>query len=295
MERKINLRNSFSWSEMKRSESALALDQFLASEELRKQIQSHSEEDHHIFQEKIYKGSIENPSPSQKIFYLNHCTSSAWMDSQSSICVDSPISVNNSKDSSHEHESDEDEQELEAGPCEESTNPAYIKRMKRMVSNRESARRSRRRKQAHLDDLERQVELLRGENETLFKQLAEATQQFKDSTMNNRVLRSDVEALRAKVKLAEDMVTRGSLTSSLSHLLTNYLNTSRDFNNNSMNRVDTISSIMAPCASVDNNNSHFPVAPEPNIGVDQSSNASNGAVLPEIWDWKPDTIAPGLK
>lgn len=44
-----------------------------------------------------------------------------------------------------------------------------------------------------------QVELLRGENESLFKQLAEATQQFKDSTTNNRVLRSDVEALRAKV------------------------------------------------------------------------------------------------
>lgn len=68
-----------------------------------------------------------------------------------------------------------------------------------MVSNRESARRSRRRKQAHLADLEQQVEQLQGENSTLFKQLSDATQQFKDSTTNNRVLRSDVEALRAKV------------------------------------------------------------------------------------------------
>lgn len=45
-----------------------------------------------------------------------------------------------------------------------------------------------------------QVEQLRGENETLCKQLADAGHQFRDADTNNRVLKSDVEALRAKVK-----------------------------------------------------------------------------------------------
>lgn len=70
-----------------------------------------------------------------------------------------------------------------------------------MVSNRESARRSRRRKQAHLQDLESQVEQLRGENNSLYKHLTDANQQFTDAVTDNRVLKSDVETLRIKVNL----------------------------------------------------------------------------------------------
>jgi len=44
-----------------------------------------------------------------------------------------------------------------------------------------------------------QVEQLRLENASLFKQLTDASQQFRDANTNNRVLKSDVEALRAKV------------------------------------------------------------------------------------------------
>lgn len=44
-----------------------------------------------------------------------------------------------------------------------------------------------------------QVEQLRGENSTLYRQLTDASQQFRDADTNNRVLKSDVEALRAKV------------------------------------------------------------------------------------------------
>jgi hypothetical protein len=40
---------------------------------------------------------------------------------------------------------------------------------------------------------------LRLENASLFKQLTDASQQFRDANTNNRVLKSDVEALRAKV------------------------------------------------------------------------------------------------
>ncbi|CAK9141716.1 unnamed protein product [Ilex paraguariensis] len=138
-------------------------------------------------------------------------------------------------------EQSDDDIETEAGPCEQSTAAIDVKRIKRMVSNRESARRSRRRKQAHLADLEQQVDQLRGENSSLFKQLTDATQQCKDANMNNRVLKSDVEALRAKVKLAEDMVARGSLTPSLTHLLQNHLNTQQSFRNQSTSRVGNVS------------------------------------------------------
>nr|GMD95797.1 basic leucine zipper 9 [Ipomoea batatas] len=111
-----------------------------------------------------------------------------------------------------------------------------------MASNRESARRSRRRKQEQLAELENQVDQLRGENASLFKQLTDAAQQYKDSSTNNRVLKSDVEALRAKVKLAEDMVTRGSVNSSLSHLIQNCLTAPATLGNNNVCRLDNMCS-----------------------------------------------------
>eukprot|EP00246_Nothoceros_aenigmaticus_P016800 TRINITY_DN7847_c0_g1_i1.p2 TRINITY_DN7847_c0_g1~~TRINITY_DN7847_c0_g1_i1.p2 ORF type:complete len:189 (+),score=34.99 TRINITY_DN7847_c0_g1_i1:787-1353(+) len=79
-----------------------------------------------------------------------------------------------------------------------------------MLSNRESARRSRRRKQAHLSDLETQVAQLRVENSTLVKQLNDISQKFNEAVVDNRVLKADVEALRVKVKLAEEMVARST-------------------------------------------------------------------------------------
>nr|APZ88643.1 transcription factor bZIP2 [Bambusa emeiensis] len=92
------------------------------------------------------------------------------------------------------------------------------KRIKRMVSNRESARRSRRRKQTQLTGLESQVEQLKGENASLCKQLTEANQQFTTAVTDNRILKSDVEALRIKVKMAEDLVARSAMSCSLGHL-----------------------------------------------------------------------------
>lgn len=45
----------------------------------------------------------------------------------------------------------------------------------------------------------RQVDRLRGENASLYKQFINTTQHYKEADTNNRVLKSDVEALRAKV------------------------------------------------------------------------------------------------
>ncbi|GAB2286384.1 hypothetical protein Dimus_020800 [Dionaea muscipula] len=172
-------------------------------------------------------GSTESTHWSQNIT-LQQPSFSATMDSQSSICVSSPMSITNPKgrdnqgrgtSGSSQEQSDEEDLEIEAGPSEQSTDPPDIRHIRRKVSNRDSARRSRKRKQAHLADLELQVEKLGGEKVSRSKQLIEAIQQFRDAATNNRVLKSDVEALRAKVKLAEDMVTRSSLSFSLNHLL----------------------------------------------------------------------------
>ncbi|RCV22030.1 hypothetical protein SETIT_4G187300v2 [Setaria italica] len=127
-----------------------------------------------------------------------------------------------------ESESDSDSEslyEVEGGSCERGTKSMETKRIRRMVSNRESARRSRRRKQAQLSELESQVEQLKGENATLFKQLSEANQQFTTAVTDNRILKSDVEALRVKVKMAEDMVARSAMSCGLGDLgLAPYLN-----------------------------------------------------------------------
>ncbi|PIN15938.1 hypothetical protein CDL12_11417 [Handroanthus impetiginosus] len=320
----------FASSDMKRSPSELALQAYVASEDGRRNHQKSDifggsdqgffaieNGDHMHFPFKnleIPKDSCTNiftdkPLWSQNL-YPNQPMVSVAMDSQSSICVDSPQSIKNpsgqenqaigaSSGSSHE-QSDEDDLEMEAGSYEQSTNPLDIKRIKRMVSNRESARRSRRRKQAHLADLEQQVDQLRGDNASLFKQLADASQQFKDATTNNRVLKSDVEALRAKVKLAEDMVARGSLTSSLSHLLQNYLNTPQDYVNTNMNQINTISPIISTPGG---NNSPYSGITDSNIGLENAeafnNNVSNGLItdavrVPEIWTWESH-VAPVSK
>ncbi|CAM6022011.1 unnamed protein product [Sphagnum balticum] len=97
----------------------------------------------------------------------------------------------------------DDDPEIEHG---HNMHPGDEKRVRRMLSNRESARRSRRRKQAHLSELEMQVAQLRVENTTLVKRLTDISHKFNEAAVDNRVLKSDVEALRAKVKMAEDLV-----------------------------------------------------------------------------------------
>ncbi|XP_074566805.1 LOW QUALITY PROTEIN: bZIP transcription factor RISBZ2-like [Curcuma longa] len=103
--------------------------------------------------------------------------------------------------------SDEDEVEGEA-EITENTDPADEKRIRRMISNRESAKRSRRRKQAHLSELEAQVSQLRVENSALLKRLADINQKYNEAAVDNRILKANVETLRAKVKMAEDNVKR---------------------------------------------------------------------------------------
>ncbi|KAF3527013.1 hypothetical protein F2Q69_00049046 [Brassica cretica] len=71
-----------------------------------------------------------------------------------------------------------------------------VKRARRMlsVSNRESARRSRRRKQEQMSEFDTQV--------LVFLIVAHIP------TVDNRILRADIETLRTKVKMAEETVKR---------------------------------------------------------------------------------------
>ncbi|XP_050265125.1 basic leucine zipper 9 isoform X1 [Quercus robur] len=261
-------------SNLKRSESELALAEFIRSPttETRDTAQPFAEELDVIFGDGDLGFSFKHKDLitlfsscgglTETLLGSQHLTFkqsnfAATMDAQSSICesvicqVSSPTSDNKpnvgdnqargtTSGSSHDQSDDEDA-EFEVGPCEQSTDPTDIKRIRRMVSNRESARRSRKRKQAHLQELELQVEQLKGENASLYKQLTDATQQYRVADTNNRVLKSDVEALRAKVKLAEDMVTRGSVNSTLIQLLQSHLGTPQPLNTQNLRRGPNVS------------------------------------------------------
>ncbi|CAI9102648.1 OLC1v1000950C2 [Oldenlandia corymbosa var. corymbosa] len=117
------------------------------------------------------------------------------------------IPVRSTTSGSSREESDEDDAEEETEGTQ-NLDPADAKRMRRMLSNRESARRSRRRKQAHLTELETQVSQLRVENSSLLKRLTDVSTKYNEAAVDNRVLKADVETLRAKVKMAEETVKR---------------------------------------------------------------------------------------
>ncbi|VAI56308.1 unnamed protein product [Triticum turgidum subsp. durum] len=172
-------------------------------------------------------GTIQNHLwPQSPNLGARHPAVSTTIESQSSIyAAASPTSATNlsikeSQAFGGTSGSDSDSESMfdDGGLCDNGTNPTDVKRMRRMVSNRESARRSRKRKQAHLVELETQVDQLRGDNASIFKQLTDANQQFTTAVTDNRILKSDVEALRVKVKLAEDMVARGAMSCGLGHL-----------------------------------------------------------------------------
>ncbi|KAI3857755.1 hypothetical protein MKW92_001132 [Papaver armeniacum] len=108
---------------------------------------------------------------------------------------------------SSREQSDDDDLEGET-EMTDNMDPTDVKRVRRMLSNRESARRSRRRKQAHLSELEGQVAQLRLENSSLLKRLTDINHKYTEAAVDNRVLKADVETVRAKVKMAEETVKR---------------------------------------------------------------------------------------
>ncbi|URD98791.1 ocs element-binding factor 1 [Musa troglodytarum] len=80
------------------------------------------------------------------------------------------------------------------------------KRQKRMISNRESARRSRMRKQKHLDDLTAQVNQLRKENSRILTSLTLTTQHHSAVEAENSVLRTQMVELGNRLQSLSEIL-----------------------------------------------------------------------------------------
>ncbi|KAI3450993.1 hypothetical protein Pfo_007658 [Paulownia fortunei] len=81
-----------------------------------------------------------------------------------------------------------------------------IRKRKRMLSNRESARRSRMRKQKHLDDLMAQVTHLRAENNHILTNINLVTQLYLNVESENSVLRAQISELNHRLQALNDII-----------------------------------------------------------------------------------------
>ncbi|XP_010922822.1 bZIP transcription factor 44 [Elaeis guineensis] len=91
------------------------------------------------------------------------------------------------------------------------------KKQKRMLSNRESARRSRMRKQKHLDDLRTQVSQLRQQGGRILAALNHTTKQYVGVETENSVLRTQMMELTSRLNSLHEILhflNGGDLSSS---------------------------------------------------------------------------------
>lgn len=88
------------------------------------------------------------------------------------------------------------------------------RKRKRMISNRESARRSRMRKQKHLDDLMSQVTALKKENQQIISSINITTEQYLNVEYDNSILRAQVGELTKRLESLNEMVSSLSVNNS---------------------------------------------------------------------------------
>ncbi|CAN4107519.1 unnamed protein product [Withania somnifera] len=81
------------------------------------------------------------------------------------------------------------------------------RKRKRMISNRESARRSRMRKQKHLDDLMAQVSTLRKENNQILTSMNVTTQHFLNVEAENSILRAQLSELIHRLQSLNEIIS----------------------------------------------------------------------------------------
>ncbi|KAI6684247.1 hypothetical protein NL676_030160 [Syzygium grande] len=174
-----------------------------------------------------------------------------------SIQRDSGVQVKQTTSESSREDSDDDELEGDTGTTE-NKDPAEVRRARRMQSNRESARRSRRRKQEHMSELENQVGQLKVEHTALLKRLTDMNQKYDVASVDNRILKADIETLRAKVKMAEETVKRVTGINPLVIAMSN-LPSSDPFVSSPMDSFTTAATPMQPNAD------HFFHHAAPNI------------------------------
>nr|GMC85380.1 bZIP transcription factor 11-like [Ipomoea batatas] len=81
------------------------------------------------------------------------------------------------------------------------------RKRKRMISNRESARRSRMRKQKHLDDLVFQVAHLRKENSQIITSMSLTTQHYLNVEAENSILRAQMAELSHRLQSLNEIMS----------------------------------------------------------------------------------------
>ncbi|KAF3440717.1 hypothetical protein FNV43_RR19003 [Rhamnella rubrinervis] len=86
------------------------------------------------------------------------------------------------------------------------------RKRKRMLSNRESARRSRMRKQKHLDDLLSEVTELRKNNNQILESMNGSTQLYVNLEAENSVLRAQMGELANRLQSLNDIIDCINLT-----------------------------------------------------------------------------------
>ncbi|CAA0839249.1 basic leucine-zipper 44 [Striga hermonthica] len=95
-----------------------------------------------------------------------------------------------------------------SGSCSEENHTTIDSRKrKRMLSNRESARRSRMRKQKHLDDLKTQTANLRAENDLILNNVNFATHNYLKMESENSVLRAQIGELSHRLQALNDIIS----------------------------------------------------------------------------------------
>ncbi|KAK4774283.1 hypothetical protein SAY86_009218 [Trapa natans] len=80
------------------------------------------------------------------------------------------------------------------------------RKRKRMISNRDSARRSRMRKQKHLDDLVSQMSELRKENQQIIANLDIITQDYLRVAAENSILRAQADELTNRLQSLNEII-----------------------------------------------------------------------------------------
>ncbi|XP_052186964.1 basic leucine zipper 43-like [Diospyros lotus] len=95
------------------------------------------------------------------------------------------------------------------------------RRQRRMISNRESARRSRMRKQMHLDELRSQVSRLRTENHSLMDRLNQVCECHDKVVQENARLKEETSDLRQMLSDLQIPVSHPAVTRDLEELTCN--------------------------------------------------------------------------
>ncbi|KAD1462635.1 hypothetical protein E3N88_42805 [Mikania micrantha] len=93
------------------------------------------------------------------------------------------------------------------------------RKRKRMQSNRESARRSRMRKQKHLDDLTDQINQMKKDNAQILTTINVTTQQFVHVDADNSVLRAQIGELSQRLDYLNEII---NLMNNSSNCATNH-------------------------------------------------------------------------